>query len=70
MVRVTLDNELRKKLLNLQEPLELCEADGKVVGRVTPVTLSEPQLTEEELQRREKEPDFSTEEVLSHLEKL
>ena len=76
MTKVLLDDVLRGKLLNLREPLELCDTSGNVLGRVTPVVSSpqvapaEPQLSEEELQRREQEEDFSTEEVLGHLESL
>ena len=67
MTRILFDEVLRQKLLDLRQPLELCDETGRVVGRVTP---AEPQLSEEELQRREQEPDFSTAEVLAHLEKL
>lgn len=66
MTQILLDEVLRKKLLELRQPLELCDESGRVVGRVTPV---EPQLSEEELQRREQEPEFSTAEVLAQLEK-
>ncbi len=76
MTRVLLDEVLRNKLLNLRQPLELCDEAGNVVARVTPTGegaasgAREPQLSEQELQRREQEPEYSTEEVLAHLEKL
>jgi hypothetical protein len=71
MTRVHLDETLRQKLLNLQQPLELCDDAGKVVGVFTPMTTAaEPLLSEEELQRREQEPDYSTEEVLAQLRQL
>jgi hypothetical protein len=76
MTRILLDDILRSKLLDLRQPLELCDTTGKVLARVTPTADaaerggSEPQLSEEELQRREQEPDYSTAEVLAHLEKL
>ena len=71
MTRIHLDESLRKKLLNLQQPLELCDDAGKVVGVFTPLLGKEPPpLSEEELQRREAEPDYSTAEVLGHLGKL
>jgi hypothetical protein len=76
MTRVLLDEVLRNKLLDLRQPLELCDESGKVLARVTPVgqiaanAATEPQLSEEELQRREQEPDYSTAEVVAHLEKL
>jgi hypothetical protein len=42
-----------------------------VLGVFTPRTSKEPQISEEELDRREQEEEsFSTAEVLAHLEKL
>jgi hypothetical protein len=78
MTRVLLDATLRSKLHNLSQPLELCDDSGRVVGRVFPTPdLSqceprEPQVTEEELDRREQanEQRYTTAEVLAHLEKL
>jgi hypothetical protein len=73
MTRVYLDESLRTKLFNLQQPLEICDETGKVVGLFAPMTSGpypEPLLTEEELERREQEPDFSTEDVRAFLEKL
>jgi hypothetical protein len=76
MTRVILDEAMKKKLYDLQQPLEICDTTGKVLGRFTPADEPptnrprEPQLSEEELVRREQEPDFSTEEVLAYLEKL
>lgn len=76
MTRVFVDASLRSKLHDLSEPLELCDEAGRVIGRVFPapeVLLGagrEPLLSEEELQRREREPDYSTDEVLTYLERL
>lgn len=76
MTRITVDELLRQKLLGLEQPLEMCDASGKVVGVFTPIPVpsstggGEPQLSEQELRRREQEPDFSTAEVLARLEKL
>jgi hypothetical protein len=57
--------------------VELCDESGRVLGRVLPaVNMAEwepltPELSEEELQRREEESEsFSTEEMLEHLEGL
>jgi hypothetical protein len=61
---------------DLAESLELCDETGRVLAFVVPapeIVLGpggEPVLTEEELQRREQEPDYSTEEVLAYLERL
>ena len=34
MTRVILDADLRSKLLNLDQPLELCDESGRVLARV------------------------------------
>ncbi len=77
MTRITIDAELRARLLNLTEHLELCDETGKVVARVRPVfdpsdwEPLEPSISEEELDAREKSNEwFTTEEVLKHLEQL
>lgn len=78
MTRIILDDVLREKLRNLAEPLELCNDQGRVVARLTPVYDPaeygplEPQVTEEELRRREQagEKRYTTAEVLAYLEKL
>ena len=77
MTRITIDAELRARLHNLIEPLELCDEAGKVVARVKPVFDStqweplDPQISEEELDAREKSTVwYTTEEVLRHLEQL
>jgi hypothetical protein len=78
MTRVIVDEVLRSKLHNLSLPLELCDESGRVLGRVFPaVDLSqheplEPQVSEEELDRRERanEKRYTTAEVLAYLEKL
>jgi len=78
MTRIFLDNELRSKLLDLREPLELCDSAGQVVGRLFPNLDSaaygqwEPHMDEAELQRREQSnaKRYTTAQVLAHLEKL
>ena len=76
MTKVILDAAQRRKLLDLTQPLEIWDESGRLLGRFIPILDSsrckgvEPQLSEEELQRREQEPDYSTEEVLDYLEKL
>jgi hypothetical protein len=73
MTRVNLDAALLSKLFNLTQPLELCDESGRLLGRFIPIpdlsraNGAEPQLSEEELQRREQEPDYSTAEVLGRL---
>jgi hypothetical protein len=73
MTRVLLDESLRSKLLNLKHPLQLCDDDGQIVGLLTPVPtpcFGEPSISEEELKRIDEEPVYSTDEVISFLEKL
>ena len=76
MTKITVDAELRSKLLNLSEPLFLCDESGHIVGEFTPIDTRlppgyhEPPLSEEEWKRREQEPGYSTEEVLARLKRL
>jgi hypothetical protein len=78
MTRITLDSDLRHKLLNLSQPLELCDESGRVLARVLPTIDPspyeglEPQISKEELQRRkqQKGKTYSTAEVLAYLEIL
>lgn len=78
MTRVIVDEMLRNKLHNFSYPLELCDEAGRVLGRVIPaLDLSqyeplEPQVSEEELDRREEanEKRYTTIEVLAYLETL
>lgn len=76
MTRIILDADMRSKLLGVMQPLELCDEEGQILGRLIPAIDTskikgvEPQISEEELQRRESEPEFTTAEVLAYLEKL
>ena len=76
MTQITVDAELRTKLLNLAEPLFLCDESGRVVGEFTPIDTrlptgyTEPPLSEEEWKRRGEGPSYSIEEVLARLERL
>ncbi len=74
MTRVILDAALLEKLQNLAQPLELCDEQGHVRARVTPIYDPdqygplEPQISEEETRRRERSGGWhTTEEVLAHL---
>jgi hypothetical protein len=74
MTRVVLDASLREKLHQLIQPLELCDEDGKVLARLTPVYSAseygplEPQISDEEIQRRIKSDKWhTTAQVLTHL---
>lgn len=71
MTKIILDAPMRDKLLNLAQPLELCDESGHVLAVVTPYRPREPRITEEELDRREQETESSTTaEMLARLERL
>lgn len=71
MTRIVLDAPLRNKLLNLAQSLELCDESGQVLAVVTPCRDQGPNISEEELDRREQETEsFTTTEMLAHLEQL
>jgi hypothetical protein len=77
MTRIILDAEMRAKLQNLTEEMELYDEAGRVLGRFFPALQQadqgrrEPQVSEEELDRREQSTEwYTTAEVLAYLEKL
>jgi hypothetical protein len=78
MTRVIVDETLLSKLHNLSQPLELCNASGKVLARLLPTfdpslyEHLEPNISKEELERRRqnKGKTYTTAEVLAYLEKL
>jgi hypothetical protein len=77
MTQIIIPEELRLKLANLSQPVELCDGAGQVLGRFLPQPYSllyepsEPQVSDEELDQREREDDScTTAEVLAYLEKL
>ncbi|MGC8638610.1 MAG: hypothetical protein ACP5XB_01885 [Isosphaeraceae bacterium] len=78
MTRIVIDLEVREKLHNLTETLELCDEAGRVLATLTPTVgaraclESEPQIAPDELLRRKqsKGKTLTTAEVLAHLESL
>jgi len=78
MTRVIINAEVQGKLLNLKEPLELCDESGRVLARVLPhydpenYENLEPEISEEELKslRQYKGKTYTTEEVIAYLEQL
>jgi hypothetical protein len=74
MVRIVVDPATQARLEGLQVVAELCDASGRVLGRVVPVqqeVILEPQISEEELRRREAEGGGRPlAEILADLEKL
>ena len=78
MTQIIVDTELRNKLLNLTQPLQLCDESGRVLARVVPTYGAdeyeglESPISKEEMQQRKqnKGKTYTTAEVLAHLEKL
>lgn len=76
MTQIVVTDTLRALLHDLSQSVELTDASGRVLARVIPVLDPanyepvEPDLSPEERERRRQEPDFSTAEVLAHLERL
>ena len=77
MVRITIDEELQKKLLSAGEVVELVDASGKLLGRVLPevddfpngwVAMT-PELSDEELDQLSKVegPTITSEELMARL---
>jgi len=74
---VIADEKMMSRLDNSGEPVMICAPDGRVLGYFTPTPPArlklEPQISEEEIQRRladKTSPTFTTAEVLGRLEKL
>src|SRR5438034_2497782 len=73
MTRLIVDENVHKKLLALTHPVELCDSEGRVIARVTPVL--DPALYEglecpvsrEELDRRKKNMDNPNNRTLGEL---
>ena len=74
MSRVTVNDDLQTKLAGLQQAVELYDASGRILGHFIPIPAlkREPQVSEEELRRREQSTErrYTTAEVLDHLRKL
>ncbi len=71
MTQIMSDAQVRSKLMNLATSLEVVDEEtGRVLGVFSPIITKEPQISEEELDRREQEEEsFTTAEVLAHLQK-
>jgi hypothetical protein len=77
MTRIVLDASVSNQLHALTQPAELCDPTGKVLGRFVPaIDLSQwepvsPDVSEEELDRREQSTEwYTTEQVLARLKSL
>jgi hypothetical protein len=76
MTRIIVDPATRAKLADARDPLELCDDSGHLSGHFIPLpdaderSLMEPQVSDEELDRRVREEGGrSLEEILADLEK-
>jgi hypothetical protein len=80
MTRVTVDAELKKKLLNCTTPLELCDERGYVLAKLTPSTpwtdpenweSLGPESSDEEIEREIDGGEFyTTQELIDEIKKL
>ncbi len=78
MPRIIVDESLKNKLDQLDEPAEICDQDGRVLGKFLPAFNPdeyeglEPPISEQEIEARMKSKGktYTTGEVLTHLEKL
>jgi hypothetical protein len=77
MTQIILDSSTSSKLHNLTQPVELCDSEGRILGKFVPqIDMSEwepvtPDISEEELDRRAQSEDwYTTEQVLAHLKSL
>jgi hypothetical protein len=74
---VIADEQMKAKLCKSDEPSLICTADGTVLGYFTPSPPQklnlQPQISEEELRRREEDTTcklYTTEEVIAKLRAL
>jgi hypothetical protein len=81
MTRVTVDAELKKKLLDCTTPLELCDERGYVLAKLTPSTpwtdpenweALGPEPSDEEIQREidAGERTYTTQELIDEIKKV
>ncbi|HJQ81003.1 MAG TPA: hypothetical protein VJ828_13670 [Lacipirellulaceae bacterium] len=81
MTRVTIDEEIRKVLLNFTKPLELCDETGSILGKLIPtkpdvaaddwIDLT-PDETDEEIDRAidSGEETYSTHDLIDQIKKM
>jgi hypothetical protein len=70
---ITLPDEIGSQLSGVRGSVRVCDRAGHTLGLFTPTAdiVLEPQISEEELERRSREePLYSTEQVLAHLRSL
>ncbi len=77
MSKLIVDAAILDKLKDLEDPVEVCDEAGQVVGHFFPKLdpkkyKLEPQISKEEIERRRKsnQKTYTTAEVIAYLEKL
>lgn len=74
MTTFTLPGEIGQQLIAAQKCIALCDDSGKTIGYFTPAAseaVLDPQISEEELDRREREErTYTSEEVRARLRNL
>jgi hypothetical protein len=77
MTPILIDATLLEKLTAITQPVDLCDAEGRVRGRYFPVLdpgeyTVEPQVGDAEIKRRlqDKSKSYSTSEVMAHMANL
>ena len=81
MVRITVDDELRRRFQDFKEEVEICDEDGRVLARIQPSTPwtdpdewepLTPEISQEEIERRLAAggPSYTTAEVIERLNTL
>jgi hypothetical protein len=78
MTQITLDAELAGRLGDMMQTVDLCDPNGRVLGRFIPAAEPSqwvplgPDVSEEDLDRREQldERRYSTADVVARLESL
>lgn len=79
MTQIIVDSGLLAKLQQSRDPLDLCDTAGRVLGTFYPKATradyeaaerDRPKLSEDELQKAENGPTYTTAELIQHLESL
>ncbi len=72
MAKLTVPEELGRKLKEVRGTVRVYDDAGQTLGLFTAAAdlILEPTITPEELDRRETEPGYTTEQVLAHLRSL
>lgn len=70
MTRVIVDPVTKAKLASVRQKSELCDDSGHILGHFIPLDPREPQISEEEIERRLRQGGGRTlAEILADLEK-